>query len=167
MSARDENIRGGRELDDLLQTLPVKVEKNILRGAMRAGAKVMLAEVKQRIPVASGQLAASARITTRASKGRVSASVKVGNIVAWYAHLVEFGTRAHTIKPKERGGALRFGGVTTGEVHHPGIAPRPFMRPAADSGMSAALAAVTAKVRERLTAQGLNSPEPLPPDDAE
>lgn len=164
MSTRDDVIGGGRELDALLQSLPVKMEKNINRSALRAGAAVMLKEVRERIPVASGALRDSARITTRAKGAGVSASVKVGNFQAWYAHLVEFGTRPHVIKPKEPGGALQFGGQTTRSVQHPGTRARPFMRPAADAGFVPAVAAVKAKIRERLARNGLNVPEPLPPD---
>jgi len=162
MTERNENIVGGAALDALLQTLPANMEKNIMRTALRAGAAVMMAEVKQRIPVASGKLAASARITTKYSKGNVSASAKVGNSVAWYAHLVEFGTRAHLIKAKAPNTALRFGGQTVREVMHPGTQARPFMRPAADAGLTPAVAAVQAKIRQRLTKQGLNAPDPAP-----
>jgi HK97 gp10 family phage protein len=159
MTTQNEVIVGGRELDDLLRTLPAKMHKNINRAALRAGAAVYLAEVKQRIPRDSGQLEASARITTRAQGDMVSASVKVGNFVAWYAHLVEFGTRAHT-EHAHRGGAMRFGSVVTQVVHHPGTSPQPFMRPAADAKFGEAVAAVTKKIRERLTKQGLNVPAP-------
>lgn len=167
MSTRDEIISGGAQLDRLLETLPAKMQKNVNRAGLRAGAVVMLREVQDRIPVASGDLRNSARITTRARGATVSASVKVGNSVAWYAHLVEFGTRPHVIKPKTQGGALQFGGVTTRAVQHPGTAPRPFMRPAADAGLLPAVEAVKAKIRERLTRQGLDVPPPLPMDPEE
>lgn len=165
MSARDEVIAGGAELDRLLQTLPAKMHKNINRAGLRAGAAVFLAEVKARIPEDSGQLKRSARITTRAKGAEVSASVKVGNIVAWYAHLVEFGTRPHVIRSKP-GGAMRFGGTATQRVNHPGTTGRPFMRPAAEDKLGEAVQAVRLKIRERLTKQGLNVPPALPSDPA-
>lgn len=157
MSARDEVIVGGRQLDETLATLPGKLQKNIQRTALRAGAAVYLREVQARIPVDSGQLRASARVTSRAQGPTVSASVKVGNFVAWYAHMVEFGTRPHMIRAKP-GSALRFGGVTRQQVNHPGTRARPFMRPAADAGFSAAIQAYTKKLRERMTRAGLNTP---------
>ena len=165
MTTREETIRGGRAQDDLLQTLPGKMQKNINRAGLRAGAAVLLPEVQRRIPSDTGQLRASARVTTRARGAEVSASVKVGNFVAWYAHMVEFGTRPHVIRPKEPGGALRFGGATVRSVNHPGIQPRPFMRPAIDSAFPEVIAAITAKIRQRLTAQGLNTPDPDPVGD--
>lgn len=167
MATRDQAITGGRELDNLLQTLPVKMERNILRAALRAGAAEVLQEVKQRIPVDSGQLAASARITTRYRKGTVTASVKVGNFVAWYAHLVEFGTRPHRITPRERGGALQINGTEVRSADHPGTRGQPFMRPAADASLGAAIAAVTARIRQRLTNAGINTPAPTPVDPEE
>lgn len=161
-----ETITGGRALDDLLRTLPAKMHKNIMRSALRAGAAVILDEVKQNIPKDTGALASTARISTRAKGGEVSASAKVGGkykgVDAWYAHLVEFGTRPHVIKPKTQGGALQFGGIQTRLVSHPGIQGRPFMRPAADTKFTEAVAAVQAKVRERLAKQGLNAPDPSP-----
>lgn len=163
MSGRDEIVAGGAELDDLLRTLPVKMHRNINRAALRSGAKVYLDEVKQQIPKDSGQLRASARITTRAKGNEISASVKVGNFVAWYAHLVEFGTRPHTIKASGNG-AMRFGGVTVREVQHPGTRAQPFMRPTADQKLGEAVQAVRLTIRKRLTKQGLAVPPPLPTD---
>lgn len=190
MSTRDEVVQGGRETQDLLDTLPGKMQKNINRAGLRAGAVVFLAEVKQRIPVASGDLRDSARVTTRARGAEVSASVKVGNSVAWYAKQVEYGTRPHYIKvsdqdrgPGRRKGrkgrpgtretlasistvnrrVLQIGANFVGpSVHHPGARARPFMRPTADNKLPEAIAAITKKIRERLTKQGLNSPAPGP-----
>lgn len=155
-----ENITGGQALDDLLRTLPAKMETNVMRSALRAGAVVYLAQVKQNIPVEHGDLRKSARITTRKSReGQVSASVKVGNSRAYYAHMVEFGTRAHTIAPRAR--AMQIGGqFVAGTVQHPGARPHPFMRPAADEKFSQAVAAVQKKIRDRLRAQGLDVPDP-------
>lgn len=171
MTARDEVLTGGRELDRLLQTLPGKMQKNINRAALRAGAAVLLPEVRQNIPVASGNLRKTARISTRAKGAEVSASVKVGGkhkgVDAWYAFLVEFGTRRHKILPKKQGGVMQFGGIKTRMVDHPGTAARPFMRPAVDAKFPEVIAAVTAKIRERLSAQGLDTPAPLPADPAE
>lgn len=167
MAATDSEIVGGRELDRLLQTLPVKMERNIMRGALRSGAVIIRDEIKRRAPVDSGALRDSIRVTTRAKKGTVSASAKVGNRVAWYAHLVEFGTRPHVIVPRRQGGAMQFGGVETRLVQHPGIQGRPFVRPAGDSATPSALAEVTKYVRRRLNKQGLNAPDPAPRDPEE
>lgn len=162
MSTRDSNIVGGRELADLLATLPLKIEKNITRTALRAGAKVYLDEVRATIPSDTGALRKSARITTRMAKGgKASASVKVGNKVAYYAQMVEFGTRAHTIKAPP-GSAMNVNGRDYKTVDHPGSAPRPFMRPAAEAKFEEAIEAFRQKIRERLTIQGINTPDTPP-----
>lgn len=166
MAFRDEFIVGGRELDRLLQTLPVKIEQNILRGAMRAGANPIKQEVIRRAPVDTGQLRASIRITSRSRRGQASASVKVGNAAAWYAHLIEFGTRNHEIKAR-LGGALGIGGKAVKKVMHPGIEGKPFIRPAADATIPDGLREVTKYIRKRLTNEGLNTRDTAPRDPEE
>lgn len=163
-----ENIGGGAALDALLQTLPAKIETNIMRGALRAGAAVYLAQVKQNLSAISktGALLRSARITTRKGKdGQVSASVKVGNREAFYAQMVEFGTRAHVIVAPP-GGAMNVNGALVKNVDHPGSEKKPYMRPAADENFTQSVAAVQKKIRDRLRAQGLDVPDPpLPGED--
>lgn len=158
-----ENITGGAALDALLASLPVKLETNIMRSALRAGAAVYLAQVKQNIPVEHGLLRQSARVTTRKTKdGKVSASVKVGNSAAFYAHMVEFGTRPHSITSR----GMTINGNVVRSVDHPGARPHPFMRPAADEKFTQAVEAVRMQVRKRLTKEGLQTPPALPPDEA-
>lgn len=166
MATRDEVIQGGRELADFLDTLAPKMQKNVNRAALRAGAAVFREEVRQNVPVSSGELRKSVRITTRARNGQASASVKIGNSKAWYAHLVEFGTRPHKIEPKD-GTALSLNGNPRRAVEHPGSQGRPFVRPAVDAKFSEAVATVEKRMRELLTAQGLNRPAPLPMDPEE
>lgn len=163
--SNETNIAGGAALDALLKTLPAKLEKNIMRTALRAGAKVYLDEIRATLPVSHGDLRKSARITTRAGRGQTSASVKVGNRIAYYAHMVEFGTRPHMIKAKP-GSALNINGTEVKWVRHPGAAPHPFARPAADAKFAAAVTAVQAKIRERLTKAGLDVPDAAPAGEA-
>lgn len=155
----DEAIIGGRELDAFLQQLPVKIERNILRAAMRAGANVFKAAAKEGVPVDDGDLKASIRVTTKSKNGTVYGSLKAGGKKAPHWHWVEFGTAAHKIKAKPHH-ALGFAGVTVREVDHPGARARPFMRPAFDSAAAAAIAATAAKIRQRLTKEGINVPAP-------
>ena len=155
----DTNILGGRQLDDLLKTLAPKVEKNIMRSALRAGGVVYRNKVMEGVPVHLGELKKTVRVATGSKGGVVTASVKVGSKKAWYGPLVEFGTRPHKIKPKNAR-ALEIGGAVVREVDHPGATPHPFMRPAADASHAAAVAAVAAKIRQRLTKMGLDVPAP-------
>lgn len=155
----NESIVGGRELDAFLQSLPVKVEKNILRSALRAGVNEFKDAAKANIRDQSGDLRRSVRVSTRVKGGTVSASLKAGNEKAWYWHFVEFGTAAHRIGPKNAK-ALALAGVVVNFVNHPGARAKPFMRPAFDLKAGAALEAVAAQIRARLTAEGINAAAP-------
>jgi HK97 gp10 family phage protein len=157
----DQSITGGRELDAFLQTLSVKVEKNILRAALRAGANEFKTEAQAKAPVKSGKLRRSLKVSTGSKGGRVTAKLKVGGKMAPHAMLVEYGTKPHKIAPKN-GGGLLIGGNVVGEVNHPGARARPFLRPSFDGKSAAAIGAVAAKIRERLTAEGVNVPAPEP-----
>ena len=157
--ADDQTIIGGRELYDFLQQLPAKIERNIMRSALRQGANVFKAEAKQEVPVDEGDLRDSIRVSVRSKGGTVYASVKAGGKKAPHWHLVEFGTRAHKIKPKQAHG-LTVGGKVVSEVNHPGAKARPFMRPALDAKSAAAIEAVGAQIRKRLTKEGINAPAP-------
>ncbi|MES2787674.1 MAG: HK97-gp10 family putative phage morphogenesis protein [Pseudomonadota bacterium] len=157
----DRNITGGRELDAFMQTLSAKVEKNIMRSALAAGARVIRTAAQQNVPEELGELKRSIRVTTKAVKGTVSASVKAGSKKAFYWRFVEFGTAPHVINPKN-GNALVFGGGIARSLMHPGARAKPFLRPALDSAADAALAAVAEQIKKRLTLAGINTNNPEP-----
>lgn len=155
----EKYIAGGKQLDDLLKTLAPKLEQNVLRSALRAGAVVYRNKARQNVPIVEGALKKSIRVTTNTRRGVVRAAVKAGGAVAPHALQVEYGTRPHKIKAAE-GHALKFGEHVVAEIDHPGAEPAPYMRPAADEGHDEAIAAVVAKIRQRLTVEGLNVPAP-------
>jgi len=153
-------VKGLDELQSFLDQLPAKVEANIMRAALRAGAKPILAAAKANVPVGepsrkgaelykhySGALRDSIRVSARidARDGTVSASIKAGGTVkktgakVFYAHMVEFGTRPHSLSKNGKG-----------EINHPGVSPRPFMRPALDANASAAVVAAGEYIKKRL-----------------
>lgn len=146
-------FKGLDELQKALDQLPVNVERKLVRGALRAGQKVVLDQAKAGIHNISGELAASLRISTRKGKnGQVSARVIAGNKTAFYAHMVEFGTARHLIKPKNRK-SMVVAGMMREVINHPGANKRPFMRPAADAAAnegSAAMEAFKDYMRKRL-----------------
>jgi HK97 gp10 family phage protein len=159
MANSSDTITGGRELDAFLQTLPVKVERNVLRSSLRAGANVFKGAAKAKAPRKTGKLIKSLAVTTSSKGGTVTAKLKARGKIAPHAILVEFGTKPHKIKPKKKGG-LTVGGNIVAEVDHPGARARPFMRPTFDGNTAPALAAVVAQARKRLTKEGLNSSTP-------
>jgi HK97 gp10 family phage protein len=169
------NISGLAELDALLKQLPGKIEQNIMRGALRAGQKVIMGEAKTRVPVDQGDLRDSIRIQYRARSkkfGWVRMHLVAGSRKAFTANWVEFGTAGHytgtgrtvgkpyLIKAKDGKGqelknnlkrkALRIGATMVGQVIHPGIKPQPFMRPAFDRANGAAIDATVQYIRDRL-----------------
>lgn len=171
-------IKGLKELYDALQTLPVKLEQNVMRGALRAGAKVFESEIKQTVPVAppneknkrlyggrEGLLRDSVRVSVRVRRGQVTAIVKAGGKAkgggdAYYARFVEFGTAAHYIRAKSAKGLTLNGAVFRG-VMHPGARPKPFMRPAFDTQHVRAVEAAREYIRGRLASKhGIQIPGP-------
>lgn len=158
----DLQIKGLTELQKVLDELPAKIEANVLRAGMRVGAKVIEAEAKRLVPVSQpsggnrkgygaqmGALRDSIRVSMRSRNGQIQARIRAGNKVAWYAHLVEFGTARHTIKPKNRK-SLLFAHLARELVDHPGARPKPFMRPAFDAKAQAAIEAMAEYMKQRL-----------------
>ena len=155
-------IKGLKELGEALQTLPVKLERNVMRSAMRAGMKIIMDEARANVPARTGALRDSFKISTRVTRGTVTAKVSVGDRKAFYGRFVEFGTAAHVIRAKNRGQLLFFAGGFYRSVNHPGATPRPFMRPAFDSKHPQALQAFANKVRDVLrTKHGIDIPSPM------
>jgi HK97 gp10 family phage protein len=162
--AQDVVIKGGKEVGEFLKTLPAKIRRNVIRSALRAGAKVIADEAKANAPVQDGDLRRSIRVSTRVKGDKASASAKVGNKKVWYSHFVEFGTAAHRIAAKN-GKVLSFNGVFRKEVMHPGTRAKPFMRPALDAKSTEAINAVGRHIGKRLTKLGLNAPPDFEVDD--
>lgn len=155
------HIKGLAAMQKMLDTIPAKIEASIMRGALRAGARVIEAEAKSNVPVKNGILRESIRVTGRIRGRTVTASIKAGGKTksgdAWYARFVEFGTAAHFIQGKN-GGWLSFGGLFIKSVQHPGAKPSPFMRPALDAKSQEAVLTVGNYIKKRLmTKEGLNT----------
>lgn len=111
-------VKGLADLNRFLQQLPAKVEANVLRGALKAGAQVISDAAKANVPVDTGRLRDSIRVSVRLRRGRVIASIKAGGPTkkrigskksggikvmydnAYYATWVEYGTAAHKIAAK-------------------------------------------------------------------
>ncbi len=156
-------IKGLAELERALQQLPDKLERNVVRGALKAAGKPIADDAKARVAKISGDLRKSIRVSTRVVKGKPVAYVKAGSKEAFYAHMVEGGTTAHFIRPKHAK-SLFIAGLMRTEVSHPGARKRPFLRPAMDTQSGAAVQAFAAHVRARLTKEGINVPESIPED---
>lgn len=160
----ETRIEGLADLHKALQDLPGKIEGNIMRGALRAGQKVFQQAAQQAVPVDQGDLRKSIKIKFKGRSqkyGWVRMHLQAGDKVAWYAHLIEYGTASYytgsgktvggpyPIKPKKAKG-LFFGGQVHAGTIHPGIKPQPFMRPALDGNQAQALEATVEYIKNRL-----------------
>lgn len=164
----EAKFTGLKQLDEALQSLPDKLQRNVLRAALRAGGKPIADEAKRLVPVDSGRLQKSIKVTSRLVQGTPTAKVSVGGRKKgqpFYAHLIEFGTAAHAIMAREGTKSLFINGVAVGKyVEHPGAKAKPFMRPAMDSQARTAVERFSEVVRSRLTKQGIEIPDPVPED---
>ena len=161
-------ISGLKELDAMLKQLPANIERNVIRGALKKGQEVLSDAVKSNLrsngSVDSGELEKSVRIRFKRSSERfgwIRSFVMAGSKKAYYAHMVEFGTAgyytgsgrtvggAYQITPKVAG-SLFLGSIFAESVTHPGIKPKPFMRPAADNYSDAAIDAVANYMTQRI-----------------
>lgn len=146
----------------MLQMLPVQMEQNILRGALRAGANVFKVEARLQLAshgnVESGLLSKGLSVTTRARAGTVTASLKAKGKHGFIAHWIEFGTEPHAIRGRS-GNPLAFGGDYYKMINHPGITAHPFFRPTIDGKSGEALVAIGEYIKLRLTKEGLNTRE--------
>jgi len=150
MANNEVIITGLDEIQKLLDKLPAKIEANVMRGALRAGVRVMEKEAKTRVPVKSGALKNSIRISSRRIGSVLKVSLKSGGKGAMHSHLVEFGTQPHIINAKPDGFLSFLGGLFAKTVMHPGAKMKPFMRPALDAGRHNALQVMAAYARTRV-----------------
>lgn len=156
--ADEIEVKGLAELGSLLDGFSAKIERNVVSGALRAGAKIIEAEAKRLCPLAvgnlpkghePGELRDSIHVSMRTRRGVVTATIKAGSKKAYYAHMVEFGTALHFIKPKNRK-SLFVAGLFKEVIDHPGAKRHPFMRPAIDGKKDEALQAIVDYMTTRI-----------------
>lgn len=150
--ATEVHVKGLAELQTYLDQLAPKIERNILRGALRAGMKVVQPVARANIHSVSGILAAGLKIGSRARGGRVLATLVSRGKHGPLAHLLEYGVKAHTITAKGKK-ALSFNGLLFQSVNHPGFAKKPFLRPALDQEATNAVVAAGEYIKQRLNSK--------------
>lgn len=148
------HVKGLDELMKVLDTLPEKLERNVMRGALRAGAVVLRDQARNNLVMTdTGQLAKGLKVSTNIKNGVIYAYVKAKGKHGHLANWVEFGVAAHGVKK----GASRKRGTGQDGKLHPGFTKKPFMRPALDSQAAAATIAVGEYIKGRLlTKEGLD-----------
>jgi hypothetical protein len=178
VSDETAKIRGIEGVYKFLDELPAKMQKNVVRGSLRAAAKPVLAMAKNAAPVGppsvegkrlyklyAGALRDSGRLVARIRGGVVRVSVVFGGrskktgAIVFYAHIIEFtGAVWHMITAKNRK-ALSFGGLFFQSVSHPGMRPKPFLRRSADAQFVTAVTECAKYVKGKMTKQGLETSE--------
>jgi HK97 gp10 family phage protein len=170
-------VTGLAELYAALQELPVRIERNITRGALRAGAAIFRDEARANVPKNSGFLRKSIKSESDVRYGKAYGYVRIDRNKggAFYAHMLEFGTASYyagsgrskrqpyripkaTIGRKKTANTvskrLKFntpgGFVIRNAVIHPGIKPTFFMRKAFDRKQKEAMDAFKVYVQNRL-----------------
>lgn len=176
--ASSVKIKGMAELQQFLDQFAPKLQNNVLRGALRAGATVIAEEARANVPLGApstygterygdyaGALRDSIRTGSRMKNGRPVGYVKAGGrskgADVFYAHIVEYtGAAAHGLGLKYGGlRKIAFGGKVRNSIWHPGITPRPFLRPALDAKRDDAVAAVAQYIKDRLSINSLETPD--------
>ena len=173
-----QNIDGLKELQASLQRLPENIAKNVLRGAVNAGAAVIRDEAKlkspvmheaipshqppgtlkraiivKQIPEKSGPTQQTFFVTVRKGK-KLQGQGKKGNKSqdAYYASWVEFGHWMNTTGKALSGGrnrdAKRTAAIAAG--HNKFVPAYPFMRPAYEAKKFDAVSAIKAYLEKRI-----------------
>ncbi len=107
--------------EDLLKALkqfPQNIQKNVIKGAVRAGCKPIVQEAKKNVPKETGNLKKSIGVVARRSKDKSKIKFAVtprrhkklpkipykelkkkGKLGGYYAHMIEFGTSTIPAQP--------------------------------------------------------------------
>lgn len=150
MAGEIYKLEGAQELLARLKVLPSKMPKKIFKKALRAGAKIVLAEAKKNAPVKTGALRKSLKVRAgRAGKNRVSmlVSTRRGDFKGneFYGAFQEFGWKAGKRKGKH-------GRAFAGDKRKK-IEGKHYIERAYDSKKKAATDAVIAELRAGLDAE--------------
>lgn len=152
-------VHGLRELALNLEQFPEKLKRKALLTALRASGRVVRDIARARVPVKSGALRKSIRVTVRIDRftgnprARVIAGRRVKKDDPYYALFVERGTKAHEIRPKGKK-SLFIAGLFAEQVNHPGARARPYLEPALDQGAQAAIEAMRVALAAEIEAMG-------------
>lgn len=156
-------IKGKEKFLGQIAALPNAMRDEI-RKALDVSADETTDLMKRFVPVRSGALRNSISYTfgeykpdnanvrglksTGAGATELTVTMHAGDAKAWYAGLVEFGTRAHIIQPKQEGGSLHLlDGRIVEKVDHPGGMAQPYFFPAYRFGKKRAKSRLSRAVR--------------------
>lgn len=158
-------VRGRDYLQRYMDKLPQEIEAKLLRGAGRAGGKVVADDARERTLSEEVRDNIVVKVSSRDGRIVVRITVRQGwsySLAVWE----EWGTEPHFIKVAEdqrqgrsigrinklvKEGSLVINGQFVGDtVHHPGARAAPFLRPALDLRSGDAIAAAQAYINSRI-----------------
>lgn len=129
-----DEVIGLKNLERQLKNLPLKVERSVLRGMVRAGGQVVRKSAVRNLEGGANKDLVLRRSRRKSQKGREVVDVAISS-ERWYLRFKETGTAPHTITTSKKK-VLSSGEVVFGvEIQHPGQAATPFLRPALDGNV--------------------------------
>ncbi len=143
-------IEGLGKIDAALRELEKKMERKIVRQAVRAGAKIAQAEIKTSAPEKSGVLKRSVTVRARKKRRRGEFSMNVLLDTRKYPQLVSYSTGSRSsLKTHKLTGKRYFypAALEYGTTKNPNIKTKGWMRKAWDRKKRTALAMVLRKMR--------------------
>lgn len=172
-------VLGLKDIQETLLSLPQRLGVNVIRRGLLAGAGVMRDEARRLVPQQPGKsprgntrtnslkkaITAESRGVFKDGSGRPvqhravvtisKAKGKRGVSPRSYAHLVEFGTRPHSLGKGSMLDPFRRSAKVKNQhgATHPGTAPQPFMRPAFDGKKFEAVRVCADTVRREATSE--------------
>lgn len=132
-------VEGAEEVERMLRQVGAVESERLLRAAVEAGGRQIADEANRLAP------GPHIAVQVLRSGGRGAEAAIGPDKEHWYYMFYETGAQAHEM-PRKRGRFVVFEGyegtVVRTQVMHPGIPPRPYLRPAVDRRGDAAIAAV-------------------------
>lgn len=98
-------VKGLEDLIAKLNSLPEKLEKKVIRSAVRKGANIIRDKARSYVPVDSGELRKSITVSgAKYKKGTIAFAIKPRKnkkrgITVFYGKFIEFGTSKMAAKP--------------------------------------------------------------------
>jgi len=153
-SAFKFELTGMKELMNALEQLPtVAMQKGAIRNALKEAGKPVADDAKTNVPVDSGHLRDSIKVSTSLKKSQRPRRQDRSSVTAYVgsssplAHLIEFGTTQRILKEPR---IVTIGGRTVQITHTGQVSPRPFLRQAWDSMKRKALEMFADQMREQI-----------------
>ena len=130
-------LKGAKAMATLLNTLPKRITKKILKRILKLAAKPIKVLAKSKVPKDFGVLNKSIGESFLKRTPARTEIIKIGprtgkraKFNGWYGHMVEFGTKSHTITADKLVFSIDGNLVFIKEVKIPSISAQPFLGPA-------------------------------------